>query len=91
MAKKLESILRDIYREFGLKARIIAPVIGIYLFLTMKLEARRLARGWTYEPRSFYEKNQAALALERAEAPARQNRTYQVSGAKALSPAGSRR
>jgi hypothetical protein len=57
----------------------------------MKLEERRLARGWTYEPRSFYEKNQAALALERAEAPARQNRTYQVSGAKTLSPAGSRR
>ncbi len=89
MAKKLELILRDIYREFGLKARIIAPVIGIYLFLTMKLEARRLARGWTYEPRSFYEKNQAALALERAEAPARQNRPYQVSGVKALSPAPS--
>ena len=92
MAKKLELILRDIYREFGLKTRIIAPVIGIFLFLTMKLEERRLARGWTYEPRSFYEKNQAALALERAEAPARQNRTYQGSwGANAPSPAGSRR
>jgi hypothetical protein len=30
----------------------------------LKREEKRLARGWSYEPGSFYEKNAAAMALE---------------------------
>lgn len=78
MAKKLGLILKDIYREFGLKARVIAPVIGSYFLLTMNLEESRLARGWTYEPPCFYEKNQAALVLETAGDPAQRDRKCRV-------------
>ncbi len=47
---KLDSLLKDLYRTFGWKTRIIAPPIGIYTYWTIKWEERRLARGWTYEP-----------------------------------------
>ena len=59
---KIENTLKEVYREFGLKTRLIAPIVGTYLLFSMKREARRLAEGWTYEPWSFCEKNQAALA-----------------------------
>ena len=59
----LSALLKDIYREFGWKTRLIAPVVGRYLLVSMKLEERRLERGWTLEPDCFYEQNRAALAL----------------------------
>jgi len=64
LSKKMTSLLRDIYREFGLLPRIAAPFIGRFLQFTMRKETKRLANGWTYEPKTFYEKNPAALALE---------------------------
>jgi len=64
MAAKINSLLQGIYETFGWKTRIIAPLAGIYVYIALKKEERRLANGWTYEPGSFYEKNAAALALE---------------------------
>jgi radical SAM superfamily enzyme YgiQ (UPF0313 family) len=64
MSGKIRRLLKDIYKEFGWKTRLLAPVMGRYLLFTLGREDRRLAKGWTYEPASFYEKNQAALALE---------------------------
>ncbi len=64
LSDKLASLLRDIYLEFGWLPRIIAPLIGRYLHITMKREEKRLGNGWTYEPKTFCEKNPAALALE---------------------------
>jgi len=61
---ELSDLLMDIYREFGLKTRLIAPVVGRYLMVTTRLEEKRLARGWTMEPGSFYEKNRAARKLD---------------------------
>jgi hypothetical protein len=66
LSEKLSTLLQDIYREFGWLPRIAAPLIGRYLHFTMNREARRLANGWTYEPKSFCEKNPAAIALETA-------------------------
>lgn len=66
ISKKLSCLLRDIYREFGWLTRIVAPLIGRYLHLTLKREEKRLADGWTYEPKTFCEKNQAALTVENA-------------------------
>jgi hypothetical protein len=60
-------LLKDLYREFGWKTRIIAPIIGIYCLAGIINEERRLKKGWTYEPETFYEKNDAALALEQTE------------------------
>jgi radical SAM superfamily enzyme YgiQ (UPF0313 family) len=60
----IRSILQDIYREFGLKTRIVAPLLGRYIHAATKREQKRIEAGWTYEPTVFYEKNAKALALE---------------------------
>ncbi len=61
---ELSALLKGIYREFGWKTRLLAPVVGRYLLVTIKLEEQRLAKGWTLEPGCFYEKNGAALKLD---------------------------
>jgi len=62
--KKLDSLLTDIYAEFGLKTRVFTPVAGLYIYFCLLRENRQLANGRSYEPRTFYEKNPAALAIE---------------------------
>jgi hypothetical protein len=64
-------LLADIYAEFGWKTRLAAPLIGRYVHGCLKKEEERLAAGHTHEPRSFCEKNAAALALEKAHAARR--------------------
>lgn len=64
ISEKLTSLLHEIYLEFGWMPRAVAPLVGRYLHFSMKKEAKRLEKGWTYEPKTFYEKNPAALALE---------------------------
>jgi hypothetical protein len=66
--KKINTLLNDLYREFGWKTRVLAPIIGIYSLLAIINEERRLKNGWDYEPQTFYDKNDAALALEQTEA-----------------------
>jgi radical SAM superfamily enzyme YgiQ (UPF0313 family) len=65
MERKIEDLLTDICNTFGWKTRLIAPWVGRYLYAIAKREDLRLAQGWTYEPRAFYEKNTMALALDR--------------------------
>jgi len=66
VANKANTTLKQLYREFGLRARAAAPLVGRYLLFTLKRETSRLDRGWTTEPPTFYEHNQAALeALSR--------------------------
>lgn len=60
---ELSNLLQAIYREFGWKARLSAPVVGRFLMVTTRLEERRLANGWTLEPECFYEQNRAAKKL----------------------------
>ncbi|MBI5551277.1 MAG: B12-binding domain-containing radical SAM protein [Desulfobacterales bacterium] len=62
---QMRALLARLYREFGWSTRIVAAVVGRYLYRMMKKEDLRLAQGWTYEPASFYEHNAAALALPR--------------------------
>lgn len=69
MRKKLDAIFRDLCLEFGWKVKWTAPVIGSVLYFTMKHEAKRLARGWTYEPQTIYEKNPGAVRLSRKKKP----------------------
>jgi len=63
MRAKMDAILRDLHREFGWKSRLFAAVGGRYVSWTLRREERRLARGWTYEPPTFYENNEAAAQL----------------------------
>jgi radical SAM superfamily enzyme YgiQ (UPF0313 family) len=66
---KMDAILRDLYHEFGLKARMYAAIGGRYLDWTIRREQRRLAQGWTYEPPTFYERNEAAQRLAAPDSP----------------------
>ncbi|MBT8342674.1 MAG: radical SAM protein, partial [Desulfatitalea sp.] len=60
---QLNLLLSRLVKEFGWTTRIMARLIGQFLFRRMKKEERRLAQGWAYEPASFYELNDAAKAL----------------------------
>ena len=55
---------RDLVREFGVTARIAGPLVGSLLLVTLARERRRLRRGWTSEPPTFFELNEAAARLE---------------------------
>jgi radical SAM superfamily enzyme YgiQ (UPF0313 family) len=66
MAGEMKILLKDLYKAFGLKTRLIAPVVGRYLGITLRREERRLANGWTYEPQTHYEIKPAASAMEAA-------------------------
>jgi len=68
IAEKADRLLKDIYAEFGWKTRLIAPLFGRFAFFALKKEEERLAEGWVYEPCFVYEKNEAANALEEAQA-----------------------
>jgi len=64
LSQQLADLLQDIYTTLGLQPRLLAPVIGRYIYSSMKKEDKRLAAGWALEPKTFFEKNQAALAAE---------------------------
>ena len=57
MHTKLSNLLGELYREFGIKARISGWLGGRYVLRRLIQEARRLSQGWTYEPPTFYETN----------------------------------
>lgn len=59
-------LLSDLYAAFGWRTRLLAPLIGRYVHRHLRKEEERLAAGHSYEPRSFCEKNTAALALNKA-------------------------
>jgi radical SAM superfamily enzyme YgiQ (UPF0313 family) len=72
--KKMDRLLADICREFGWRTRILSFPMGVWVYVHMIREERRLAKGWTYEPDTFYEKNAAALRCERETAPVQKGR-----------------
>ncbi len=65
IAGKMDLLLKELYKVFGWKTRLSAPLTGRYLFAKLKKEEKSLANGITYEPALFYEKNEAAILLEK--------------------------
>ena len=59
LRKRIEGTLKGVYKEFGAKARLCAPLIGLFLLFRLRREAKRLRKGWSYEPPTFYEINPA--------------------------------
>ena len=59
---QLVELLEDIYATLGVQPRLVAPTAGRYIYWAMQREDRRLASGWTIEPKTFLEKNQLAQA-----------------------------
>ena len=55
----MSALLTELHREFGWKSRFYSAVGGPYVLWKLRREQRRLARGWTYEPATFYETNVA--------------------------------
>jgi len=53
---KLNTVLHDLYRCYGLRSRLLAPLIGRYIYRCLKKEDARLKAGWRYEPQTFYER-----------------------------------
>ena len=60
LAGRIRATRERLVRTFGLRARLAGPAIGMVLLAPLWREARRLRRGATYEPRTFYEANPAA-------------------------------
>jgi hypothetical protein len=52
---EISSVLQNIYRAFGLRARLAAPIAGRFVYHKLRREDARLRAGWTYEPPTFYE------------------------------------
>ncbi len=59
MYAKLSALLKELYKEFGWKSRLFGEIGGRYALWTLRREEKRLAAGWTYEPPTFYERNEA--------------------------------
>ena len=59
LTAKISQVLKDIYREYGLKSRLLAPLVGRFLRVTMAREDRRLRSGQTYAPPTFCDIKQA--------------------------------
>ena len=56
---KMSGLLEEMNREFGWTSRLFAAIGGPYVLWKIRQEERRLARGWTYEPPTFYDVNDA--------------------------------
>ena len=56
---KMSRLLEEMNREFGWTSRLFAAIGGPYVLRKIRQEERRLAQGWTYEPPTFYDVNDA--------------------------------
>jgi radical SAM superfamily enzyme YgiQ (UPF0313 family) len=72
MYLKMDRLLKDIYMEFGWKTRLLTPPLGVFVYINLIMEEKRLAKGRQYDPPAFYEKNEAARALDQQKALAGQ-------------------
>ncbi len=57
LVKKLSGLLDEIKQEIGIKARLIAPLVGRFVWTKLREEEKRLKSGLTYEPPTSYEMN----------------------------------
>lgn len=56
---EMSRLLAEMNREFGWSSRLFAAIGGPYVLWKIRQEERRLSRGWTYEPPTFYDINDA--------------------------------
>jgi radical SAM superfamily enzyme YgiQ (UPF0313 family) len=62
LVARLRATRHGIERAFGWKARIAARIVGPVVYAALWLEDRKLRKGTTYEPATFYDVNPAAAA-----------------------------
>ena len=56
---QIDELLDELVREFGWRSRLAASIAGRYLHYKLRKQQKMLEAGWTYEPPTFYESNQA--------------------------------
>jgi hypothetical protein len=56
---RMSALLEELCREFGWQARLSGKLGGPYVLHKIRREEKRLASGWTYEPPTFYDRNEA--------------------------------
>jgi hypothetical protein len=56
VSERIGEVRREVERECGFAARVVAEVLGPVLLWTTRREEKRLARGVTYEPPTFVER-----------------------------------
>jgi hypothetical protein len=56
LSARIRSLRLEICREFGFISRLTSMLLGPFLLWRTGREARRLARGWTYEPKPFVDR-----------------------------------
>jgi radical SAM superfamily enzyme YgiQ (UPF0313 family) len=66
---KIRAVRRDLRAAFGWRPTLWGALVGPVLLVTLWLEERRLRRGWTYEPPTFYETNEPMSAAGRGPVP----------------------
>ena len=55
LSRRIRALRVELTATFGWRARLSGPLVGRFLLATMRRERRRLRRGQTYEPPTFYE------------------------------------
>lgn len=56
VSQQVRALRKDLAREFGALSGMAARLLGPALLWTSKREEKRLAEGWTYEPRTVIER-----------------------------------
>ena len=59
MHAKMSALLRELHAEFGWKSRLASAIGGRWVLRQIRKEEKRLAAGLSYEPPTFYERNDA--------------------------------
>lgn len=86
LSRKLDLLLHDLTKTFGIKTRLLAPLIGRYAYARLKNEENRLAQGWTYEPKPFFEENAAALSLSMSAKHSQEKRPRRLASENIIAP-----
>ena len=67
MYAKMSALLRELHAEFGWKSRLASALGSRWVLRQIRKEEKRLAAGFSYEPPTFYERNEAAA--DRSDVP----------------------
>lgn len=61
--EKMSLLLKDLSQVFGIKSTLASVLGGRYVLRKIRQEEHRLSEGWTYEPPTHYEANDALQKL----------------------------
>ena len=61
LGARMSKLLDELIQEFGEEAEHFAELAGPLVLENIRAEEKRLNKGWTYEPPTFYEKKEAGF------------------------------